>query len=203
MIEEEPDMTVCGQADNCKDAMKIIDANKPDAVTLDISLKDASGIILLEEIRLRAPGTKVLMLSMYDEFLYAERCLRAGASGYVMKSAPPSMVIDGIRAIMKGEIFVSDALKDLIVRGVSGKEKSQPAQTISQLTNRELEVFQAIGQGLTTKEISASLSLSPKTVQTYREHIKNKLKIKNTTELVKRAVQWMQSENPHPGDTTS
>jgi len=195
LIEQAPDLLVCAQADSCRGALKLIETIKPDVAILDISLKDGSGITLLEEIRRRAQGTKVLMFSMYDEVVYAERCLRTGASGYVMKSADPSLVVEGVRAILRGQVFVSDALKDTIMRGISGKGQSRPGTIADSLTNREMEVFQAIGLGFTTKEISANLNLSPKTVQTYREHIKRKLKIGNTIELAQRAIQWMQSES--------
>jgi len=195
LISLEDDLEVCCQADNYRDALKLIEKHHPDVALVDITLKDASGLELIPEILSRSPETRILVLSMHDECLYAERCLEAGALGYVMKNVSPDKVIAGIRAILAGTVFMSEALKDQMVQRMVGKTQKQVKTGMGILTNRELEVFRAIGRGLTTSEIAVALHLSGKTVQTYREHIKTKLNLRHATELIQRAVQWAEAEN--------
>lgn len=194
LIAQEEDLSVCCHAEDYTGALKAIEDYHPDVAVIDLTLEGASGLELIPEIRARAPATRILVLSMHDEFLYAERCLEAGALGYVMKNAPPENVIAGIRAVIANSVFVSDALKDHMVRRMVGKAPQQTKFDVETLSNRELEVFRAIGRGLTTAEIASSLHLSAKTVQTYREHIKTKLNLRNANELLQRAVQWVDRE---------
>ncbi len=192
LINKETDLVVCGSVENIKDANKAIDTLCPDMVIVDISLKDGSGIDLVEDIKKNHKGLPTLVLSMYDESLYAERAFLAGARGYVMKQEAISYVVKAIRQVLKGDIYASDQIKDKVFKRLTSQVNSEEQSPLDLLTNRELEVFRLIGNGLSSKEISEQLHLSIKTIGTYRENIKDKLNIKHFTELVKVAVHWAQ-----------
>jgi len=171
-------------------ALSAIQAVRPDILIVDISLNGPDGLELLKNIRLGAPRLPVLILSMHDESIYAERALRAGANGYIMKQEATEKVLVALRRILSGEIYVSDRIANSMlrhyVRGVNPSEHS----SISDLTDRELEVFRLIGEGHGTRQIAETLHLSVKTVESYQAHIKEKLSLRSARELVQHAVQW-------------
>ncbi len=192
LINKEPDLNVCGSVEKIKDANQAIKELHPDMVIIDISLKDGSGIDLVEEIKKNHRGLPTLVLSMYDESLYAERAFLAGALGYVMKQEAIASVVNAIRQVMNGNIYASEQIKEKVFKRLTSQAELEEQSPLDLLTNRELEVFRLIGRGLSSKEISEQLHLSIKTIGTYRENIKEKLHIKHFTELVKVAVHWTQ-----------
>jgi DNA-binding NarL/FixJ family response regulator len=193
MITREPDMTVCGEAESATDALKAIAACMPDVAIVDLSLKGTSGLELLKDIKVRYPKLPVLVLSMYDESMYAERALRAGACGYMMKEEASEKVLMAVRSILAGQIYLSEAMASrLLHMAVAGRTDGAAAPT-ERLSDRELEVFRLVGQGYGTSEIARQLHLSPKTVETYRAHIKEKLNLTTATELLQHAIKWTQT----------
>jgi len=193
LINRNNELLVCGHATDTSEAMEAIRVLKPDLVIVDISLKDANGIELIKDIKSYDAGLSVLVLSMHDESLYAERALRAGAKGYIMKQEGTERLISAIRSVLAGELYISDRLAGrLINKMVSGgvEVSSSPLESLS---DRELEVFLLIGRGQRTRQISEQLHLSSKTVETYRSHIKKKLNIGSSTELLQHAIQWVNS----------
>lgn len=191
LVNIEPDLTVCGEAHDAAQAMNAIESLGPDLVLLDMSLPGKSGLDLLKDIRATHPQAPVLIISMHDEALYAERVIRAGGRGYIMKQEGPEKVIRAVRKVLDGGISVSERISALILdalSGASGPQKNTP--TFSTLTDREFEVYRRIGQGKEPQEIARALHLSIKTVDTHRGHIKRKLGLKNNTELVHHATRW-------------
>jgi DNA-binding NarL/FixJ family response regulator len=190
LINQESDMVVCGSADTVGKAWNAIRDLKPDLVIVDISLKNSSGIDLVKEIHNERQDLPVLVLSMHDESLYAERALLSGARGYIMKQEATKSVVHAIRQVLSGKIYASEEIKEkMLMRKVAPRDIKNPSP-LDNLTTRELEVFQLIGLGLSTKEIADRLNIAMKTVGTYRERIKDKLELKHATELVKFAVHW-------------
>jgi len=195
LVNHENDLAVCGQAEDAHQAMKAIKELRPDVAVVDISLKETSGLELIKDINVQYPSLPVLALSMHDESLYAERALRAGAKGYIMKAEATEKVITAIRRILNGEIYVSDKMATKMVRKlVSGKIEISTSP-VQHLSDRELEVFHLIGKGYGTRQISEHLHLSVKTIETYRAHIKEKLNLANAAELLRYAIQWVSSRN--------
>ena len=193
MIAREPDMEVCGEAETAVEALKAIAACHPDVAVVDLSLKGTSGLELLKDLKVRFPKLPVLVLSMYDESIYAERALRAGARGYLMKEEATEKVLAAIRGILSGQIYLSEAMASrLLHMAVGGRDPGAVSPT-ERLSDRELEVFQLIGQGYGNTDIARQLHLSPKTVETYRAHIKEKLDLSSATELLQHAIHWAQS----------
>ncbi len=189
LISRESDMEVVGEAEGLSDAFRLFNERQPSFVVVDITLKDGNGLEFIKEIKARCPGVRMLVSSMQDETLYAERCLRAGARGYINKEEAAEKVVHAIREIMAGRIFLSSELLDQVLYRMVGDDSSdRPA--IDSLTDRELEVFELIGGGQTTRQIAERLDLSHKTIETYKENIKRKLNLKNATELNRYAVQW-------------
>jgi DNA-binding NarL/FixJ family response regulator len=173
-----------------------------DLVIVDLSLGQDSGIRLIEEILLDKPDMKILILSMHDEFLYAERCFRSGAKGYLMKQEPPEQVISALKIILNGEVYISDNLSSRLLNKLVSKQPAAFSSPIEQLSNRELEVFQLIGKGLKTRKIAEQLNLSVKTIETYIDHIKRKMNLEDSRDLIQHAVQWGLSEK-HPSAPSS
>jgi DNA-binding NarL/FixJ family response regulator len=193
LINQEPDLAVCGQAEDANGAFYAIATNRPDVVVLDISLNGPDGLAVLKDIRNNHAALPVLVLSMHDESLYAERVLRAGANGYIMKPEATERVLEAIRRILNGEVYVSDRIaKRLLLQVVSSPSAKSPLEA---LTDRELAVFRLIGKGRGTREIADDLHLSVKTVETYQAHIKEKLVLKNARELVQHAFQCVTRED--------
>jgi len=190
LINREADLAVCGDAEEASCALQRIEELKPDLVVVDISLNGPDGLDLLKNIRTRHPNLPVLILSMLDESIYAERALRDGASGYIMKQEATERVLVAIRRILEGEIYVSDRMANRMLHRFVGGSPEGPRSPVSDLTDRELEVFRLIGEGHGTRQIAEQLHLSVKTVESYQAHIKDKLSLKNARELVQRAIQW-------------
>ena len=191
LVAQEPDMVVCAEADSAPAALEAIERARPDVAVVDLTLKDSLGLELLKDIRVRHPKLLVLIYSMRDETFYAERVLRAGARGYVTKEEGGRTVIEGIRVILTGRIHLSEKMASKMIGRFIGGDGKSPRDSIGSLTDRELEVFELIGQGLPTREIAERLHLSAKTVDSHREHIKEKLRIDNATDLLKHAIEWV------------
>jgi DNA-binding NarL/FixJ family response regulator len=189
-IATQGDMEICGEAEDAVAALKAFESSRPDLVIVDIALKDSDGVDLIRRIRERDEAARVLVWSMYPEDIYAERALRAGARGYLNKTRATRELIEAIRSVMAGKVYVSGVfaeqmLQELVAGSRSGKSP------IDNLSDRELQAFESMGHGMTTDAIAAKMHISPKTVETYRVRIKRKLGIKNATELVQRATQWV------------
>jgi DNA-binding NarL/FixJ family response regulator len=188
-IDREPDLLVCGEADGATSALQAIREAAPDFVVLDISLDGPDGLELLKTLRLRYPNLPVLVLSMHDEAVYAERALRAGANGYIMKQEATEKVLTAIRHILGGDVYLSDRLtKRMLQQFVNGAVS--PRDPLAKLSDRELEVYRLIGAGHSTRQIADELHVSTKTVESYQAHIKEKLALRNARELVQHAVEW-------------
>jgi DNA-binding NarL/FixJ family response regulator len=194
LIGEEPDMEVSGEAEDVPGAKKLFERLKPDMVIVDLSLKGASGLELIKYIHDLSPGRPVLVISMHDEQVYAERALKAGARGYIMKQEMTGKVVTAIRQVLNGKMFFSEDIVDSILGRVAAASPAVHKDPVSTLSDRELEVFTFIGHGLGRKEMAAALNVSIKTIGTYREKIKEKLGIRSSPELAKRAVEWLQSQ---------
>jgi DNA-binding NarL/FixJ family response regulator len=194
LINQEADLAVCGVAEEMHSGLRAIQSDRPDIVILDISLSGPDGLEMLKNIRINDPRLPVLILSMHDESIYAERALRAGANGYIMKQEATERVLIALRRILSGEIYVSDRISNNMlqhyVRGANLSEHS----SLAELTNRELEVFRLIGEGHGTRQIAEALHLSVKTVESYQAHIKEKLSLRSARELVQHAIQWNVNE---------
>ena len=193
LLNFQRDLEVCGQAGIAAQALTEIAVLNPDLVIVDISLAGTSGIELIKDLVSRHPILKILVLSMHDESLYAERALRAGARGYVMKQAATEHVMAAIRHVLGGGVYLSERMRNHLLLHVVGRLSAAGASDLDRLSDRELEVFQLIGEGRTTAQIGASLHLSVSTVETYRAHIKEKLRLRNATELVQHAVDWIRT----------
>lgn len=189
------DLVVCAEADGKESAMELIKLHHPRLVLVDLSLKKESGLELIKDIKARYPSILMLVLSMHDEAFYAERVLRAGAKGYIMKQQAANQVLEAIHRVLGGEVYLSDAVSSKILRNLMVEKSGKSGSIVEKLSDRELEVFKMIGTGLGTRQIAERISRSVKTVETYREHIKLKLDLKNSSELVQHAIQWMQSNS--------
>ena len=195
MINMEQDLTVCGEAEEAGKAFELVGTLQPDVAVVDISLKTGNGIELVKNVKARYPELPILVLSMHDESLYAERALRAGSLGYIMKEEATEQVLVAIRRVLKGEIFLSEKMKSRMLQQLTtGGRNKVVVSPIENLTDRELEVFRLIGEGRSTRQIAAELHLSVRTVEAYREYIKSKLNLRNATELVQHAFHWVHHE---------
>ena len=195
LINFEPDLQVCGEAGSAARALAEIPAAKPNLVVVDISLEGTSGIELIKDIAARHAALPVLVLSTHDETLYAERALRAGAKGYVMKHQPTAEVIAAIRKVLRGGVYLSEQMQSRLVGMMAWGRSATSRSDVEPLSDRELEVFTLLGQGRSTAQIGASLHVSGSTVATHRAHILEKLNLDDSRELVRRAVAWVQSQD--------
>lgn len=191
VINMDPQLTVCGEAESLSDAMRQYRELQPDLVLADITLQNGSGIELTKSLVAQNPDVRVLIASMHDENVYAERVLRAGARGFINKSESTNHVVQAIHRVLAGGLYFSDQMTERLLRRLGGGTPDVIESPVQSLSDRELEVFEHIGHGLTTRQIAEKLHLSRKTIETYREHIKAKLGIANATELTQRAVQWV------------
>jgi DNA-binding NarL/FixJ family response regulator len=196
LINRESDLTVCGEAEDARMAMQSITTSKPDILVVDISLNGPDGLDLLKNIRTRHPELPVLILSMHDESIYAERALRAGAQGYIMKQEATEKVLVALRRILSNEIYVSERIANRMLQHYIGSRSEGRPSSVSDLTDRELEVFRLIGEGHSTRQIAEQLHISVKTVESYQAHIKEKLSLRSARELVQHAIRWSISEKP-------
>lgn len=191
-INAESDLEICGEAEDSSQALEAIKASKPDVLLVDVSLKGDSGLELTREIGQRYPDIPVLIVSMHEESIFAARALRAGAKGYIMKKERMDRILEGIRAVLRGEVFVSEAVKSDIMRSLFSGAQEKSHFPEDALTNREIQVFELLGQGRTTRAIAGVLHVSMRTIETHRENIKKKLKLANMVELHQKAFEWVQ-----------
>jgi DNA-binding NarL/FixJ family response regulator len=190
LINQQDDMHVCGEAEDTASALKGVAQAAPDVAIVDLSLKEGSGLDLIKHIKAKAPAVQVVVLSMHDEKLYAERCIRAGARGYVMKRESSKRIVAAIREVRAGRLFLSSQAASLFAERFVGNRHALAEAPMETLSDRELQVFGLIGQGLPTRDIAGSLNVSVKTVQAYCARIKQKLNISSATELLREAVRW-------------
>lgn len=190
LIDQEDDLHVCGQAEDAHLAMRAIRELDPDLVIVDVSLRTTSGIELIKDIKIQFPDLPVLTLSMHDEALYAERALRAGARGYIMKQEATAEVVTAIRRVLAGTVYVSQGMAAKMVSKIVAGPGEKGTSPVDRLSDRELEVFRLIGEGYGTREMAEKLCLSIKTIETYRAHIKDKLNLTDANELLRAAIRW-------------
>jgi DNA-binding NarL/FixJ family response regulator len=194
IVASEADMEICGEAEDSPAAIRGVGEANPDAIIVDISLKGANGLELIKNLKAIHEDIPILVFSMHDETIYAQRALRAGAKAYVMKKESPSKVVDAIRKIIQGEIYVSPSVADQVLHQIVSGPGNVSTSPVDRLTDRELEVVQLIGRGLSSREVAESLHLSVKTIESHRAHVKEKLSLRNATELVQFSVQWVDQQ---------
>jgi DNA-binding NarL/FixJ family response regulator len=198
LIERQPDLAVCGEAGNPIKAMREIARDLPDLVLTDVTMPGRSGLDFIKDLCALHPGMPILVVSMHDEALYAERAIRAGARGYIMKEAGGDNLLAAVRRVLAGEVYVSARMASRLLDNLSNRRPRGSHSPIEALTDREFEVFQLIGRGLNTRDIATQLHLSPKTVDVHRGHIKEKLALDDATALVRHAVRWVESQGGGP-----
>lgn len=194
LIAQETDLAVCGEADDAASALQQIIKLQPALALVDITLRSSNGLDLIRDLRLHAPAVAILVISMHDESLYAERVLRAGGRGYIMKQEGGKKLMQAIRHVLSGGTYVSDKISARILDLFAGRS-AEDGSPVSRLTDREFQVFELIGAGLSTKEIAVRLHVSAKTVEVHRVNIKQKLKIGTAPELIRFAVRWAESQS--------
>jgi DNA-binding NarL/FixJ family response regulator len=195
LLAREKGFSIIGEAAGYEDALEAMAKHTPDVAIVDITLKDKSGLDLIRDAKEKYPGVKYLVLSMHDESVYAEKALRAGAQGYVMKEKADEVIVDALRTVLRGEIFVSGETATRMLKNfIKGEEGEAPEFGIGALTERETEVFQGIGQGLSTRKIADKLGLSDRTVEVHRAHIKRKLQCEDAAQVFREAVRWVEQE---------
>ncbi len=195
-ISRHADLLVCGEASELAEALQLISETKPDVAVIDIGLKTGNGLDLIKRIKARGETVRMLVWSMYQESLYAERVLQAGALGYITKDQATEKIVDAIRRVLEGKIYLSEAMTEkLLIRIQAGSTLGQGNRPEECLSDRELEVFQLIGNGLDTHEIATRLNVSPKTIETYRFRMKEKLNITDSKELFRRALHWVEENH--------
>lgn len=192
VINHEPDLVVCAEAENAADALGAVDACEPDLVLADITLPGKSGLELVKDIKAIRPRLPILVISMHDESLYAERVLRAGARGYITKHEGGKKLMQAIRHVLRGQIYISEKMSAHILETFSGGHTASVRSLIAQLSDREFEIFELLGEGLSARKIAERLHLSTKTVDVHRANIKAKLVIKTTPELISYAARWIE-----------
>jgi len=196
LIDHEPDLSAAVQASTAAQALEAIALHKPDLALIDISLPDRNGLELIKDLQALHPDLPTLVVSMHDESLYAERVLRAGGRGYIMKQEGGKKLMDAIRHVLDGQIYVSEKISGKILEGFSGRRPEAVHSPVERLSDREFEVFQLIGQGQGTRQVAEHLHLSVKTVEVHRSNIKRKLELKTATELVRFAIRWAEAQRP-------
>jgi DNA-binding NarL/FixJ family response regulator len=196
LIDQQPDMTVCGGAEEAAEAMRDMAATEPDIAVMDISLKSSSGLELIKSARQRLPRMDIIVLSMHDEKLYAERCIRAGARGYVMKGESTKRIVAAIRQVRDGRLCVSPQMAAAFAEKFVGANPSAGQSPLEHLSDRELEVFNLLGCGLATRQVADALHVSIKTVQAYCARIKQKLHLSSAAELLREAIRWHERQSP-------
>lgn len=195
LINQQPDLAVCGESADPAGCLELLEKHKPNLVIVDLSLRDAHGIELIKDISARWPDLPILVLSMHDESLFAERALRAGARGYITKHEATEQVMIAIRRVLSGDIYLSEKMAAQLVSVFIHGRKRDTTPPIERLTDRELEIFQMIGNGRTTRQIAEALKLDIKTVETYRTRMKEKLHVESAAELLQHAIQWAQTDS--------
>ena len=193
LIEQEADLVVSGEAHNPREALAAVKAHKPEVVLADLTMPGGEGLEFIKDVRALYPRVAVLVVSVHDEELYAERALRAGARGYIMKNEGGEMLVEAIRCVLRGKTYLSENMFEKVAGIFSDRHRRQDANTLGKLTDREFEVFRLLGQGLTSREIGTLLRLSTKTVETHRRHVREKLRLKTGLSLIKYAMRWVGS----------
>ena len=196
LIDCQPDLLVGGEAGNPAEALQALARQQPDLILTDLTMPGRSGLEFIKDLRAAHPAVPILVVSMHDEAVYAERALRAGARGYIMKEAGGENLLGAIRQVLRGEVYVSHKMSARILEAMSSRRPRGSSSPIEQLTDREFEVFQLIGQGKGTREIAAELHLSPKPVDVHRSHLKEKLGLRDATALIRHAVRWVETRPP-------
>ncbi len=191
LINKEKDLNVCGEAGDISEALKALEDCKPDIAIIDLTLEHGSGLRLIENIIYKKMGIPVLVLSMHDEAVYAERCLKAGASGYIMKQEPSDKMLTAIRKVLDGKLYISSDMEKKFLSKMLSNKKVEFTSAVDVLSNRELEVYQLFGQGMKKREIADSLNLSVKTIETYVENIKKKMSLGSTHEITMHAIRFL------------
>jgi DNA-binding NarL/FixJ family response regulator len=195
IINHEQDLNVCGEADDAHEALKAATELKPDVVVVDISLKSSNGIELTKSIKARHPKLYVIVLSVHDESVYAERALLAGAKAYLMKDAVSENIIKAIRTVLSGEIYVSNTISKKFLHKIAGDKAGTTKTPIENLSDREIEIFRLIGEGYKASQIAKKLRLSVKTIETYRGRLKEKLSLNSAAELLQYSIKWAKSQD--------
>jgi len=190
VINHQPDLIVCGEAESAAQALDILDSSQPDLLLIDITLPGKSGLELIKDVKAMHPELLMLVVSMHDESLYADRVLRAGARGYITKHEGGEKLMEAIRHVLSGKIYVSESMSAHILEIFSGGQTRLDRSSIEKLSDREFEVFESLGEGLSSQQIAKKLHLSAKTVDAHRANIKTKLSIKTTAELISYAARW-------------
>ena len=208
IMENEEDVRVCGEAETSRDARNAIKELNPDVMIADISLKQSDGVELVRDVRAHYPQLPILVLSMHDEAIYAERILSAGANGYIMKQAASEQFLVALRRVLEGGIYVSEAVGNSMIQKFAAGGSYVSANPIDRLSNRELQILHMIGKGMSTRETAVSLNLSIKTVESHRQRIKRKLNLNTGTQLVQYAVNWFtgresSNDNQAPGEVAN
>lgn len=195
LLTQQGGFIVCGESESAPKAIELIPKLSPELAIIDISLKTTSGIELIKNLHSLAPGLKLLVLSMHDENLYAERALRAGARGYVMKDQAHEVLITAVRRVLEGDLYLSEKMKERMLHRFVSNKAEELTFSIDSLSDREMEVLVHIGNGYSTRQIASKLNLSVKTIDSYREHLKIKLRLAKGADLVRHAIQWVKSES--------
>lgn len=193
LIQQQADLVVCGEAEDAPHALQQISATRPDVAIVDITLKQGSGIELIKNLKALCPEVAIIVLSMHDERLYAERALRAGAHGYIMKRETAKKVVTVIRQVLAGKIYMSESLTALFAEKFVDGRLPSGGSLLERLSDRELETFQLLGKGYETRQVAEMMNVSMKTVQAHCAHIKEKLRLTNATELLREAVRWQEN----------
>ena len=194
LIDRQADMMVCGEAGDPVAAFHALENTKPDLVLTDLTMPGRSGLEFIKDLRAAEPELAILVISMHDEVVYAERALRAGARGYIMKEAGGENLLAALRQVLRGQVYLSLRMSARILEGLAGARPRGSSSPIEKLTDREFEIFQLIGQGKSTRDVAAQLHLSPKTVDVHRSHLKEKLDLKDATALIRHAVRWVETQ---------
>jgi len=194
LIRQESDLEVCGEVPDAKTGLAATKELAPNLVLVDLTLPGKSGLELIKEIKAQCPESAILVLSIHEESAYAERVLKAGGSGYLMKSAGGQKVLQAVRQVLGGKIYLSEKMSAIVLGAFAGRRPTATHSTLGMLTEREFQVFEMIGQAMTTQEIASLLSISPKTVETHRIHLVEKLKVKGTPELTRFAIRWVRAQ---------
>jgi DNA-binding NarL/FixJ family response regulator len=194
LIDRQPDMRVVGEAGQPAEAFRLINAAAPDVVLTDLTMPGRSGLEFIKDLRALNSELKILVVSMHEETVYAERVLRAGGRGYIMKEAGGEAILGALRLVLAGEIYVSPKMSARILQGISAGKSKSSSSPIQQLTDREFEIFRLIGQGKSTRDIAEQLHLSPKTVDVHRANIKEKLGLHDVTAVIRHAVRWVETQ---------
>lgn len=194
LMSREPDLVVCGEAENRNQALAVVAATQPDLAIVDLTLKGSHGMDVIKDLQAGYPEVRILVVSMQEESLYAERVIRAGARGYITKQEATRNIMGAVRKVLAGEVYLSEQMSGQLIARMVGRPRSGGVLSVSTLADRELQVFEMVGRGLGTRQIAEQLHLDVKTIETYRSRIKEKLQFKDAAELLQRAIAWVHAK---------